>query len=793
MIRSPSGERVVRALLDRRAWVLAVFGLALVLACLGVAHSVRANGGVPRDNSLEIWFLEDDPALVRYREFLAEWGNDEAIVIAVFDEEGVLREETLSLIADLSKRLEGLERVERVTSLSTVHSVRNNAAGSAEVERYYTLPLAPGELSAVAERIREDPLYGAHLLAPDGKATVLSVQLETSRDFDRQRKEILGRVRNTLRTTLQERGRDPEGWAWGGIGVIHVALNSLVMSDSARFMVLTNLLVMIGLALAFRRALAVVACMLSVGAATLLLIGAYLGTGFSLNMVTMVLPTLVMVVGLTDSVYFLMTFQLLRGREPDLEVREAVVQSLGFCFWPGLFNSITTSVGFLAFLVAPMEVVRHLGVFAGFGVGCAFFASLSVCALLIDRFPERIQRPVRTPDPTAEAGPDEGPVGRGLAWLAGFVIRRRKPLLAGTLVMTCLAGAGISRLVVDSYSLAYFHDDHEIRRHDAALLDSIGPYLPLELVVRTPNPDGAKRADVLRGIDALVAEVIAEEPTVSRATSLPGVVKRLTRVFTDDPQAEIPTDPGALEQILFLYDPRRAEDPIWLVDEAWQETRFQFQIKNEGAGAGRDLLGRIHARAPRHLPRDVELISGGYMPLYAKLVEHLVWSQVTSIAITIAVVFCLIALLFRSFRYALISFLPNVLPVALTLALMGYLGIRLDMATVMVAAIALGVAVDDTIHFLYKFRAAFAESGDAEQAIRETITSTGRAILSTSLIVTLGFSALSLASIKTVSLFGLLLCVTMISALVAEFLVTPALILAFPPKALPPNSEPPSS
>lgn len=773
----------MRALLERRHAVLVFFALALALAIGGVGYAVHKNKRVPRDNSLEIWFLEDDPALVRYREFLAEWGNDEAIVIAVFDEEGVLRDETLELISLLSERIAALERVERVTSLSTVHSVRNAGPDTVEVDRYFTLPLEASHLATITESIRQDPLYGDFLLAPDGKATVLSVQLETSRDFDQQRKAILESVRAVLRETLSEGGRDPEGWAWGGIGVIHVALNSLVMSDSAKFMVLTNLLVMIGLGLAFRRALAVAACLLSVAAATILLIGAYLGTGFSLNMVTMVLPTLVMVVGLTDSVYFLTTFQLLRAREPELEVREAVVQSLGFCFWPGLFNSITTSVGFLAFLVAPMEVVRHLGVFAGFGVGCAFFASLTVCALLIERFPSRIERP-------RGAGPglEEGLVGRALSSLAEFAIARRKLLLAGTLVTACLAGFGISRLVVDSYSLAYFHQDHEIRRHDDALLGSIGPYLPLELVVRTPQPEGVKRAEVLRGIESLIAEVIAEEPTVRRATSLPAVVKRLTRVFSDDPQAEIPSDPAALQQLLDFYDPRRVEDPIWLVDEAWQETRFQFQIKNEGAGAGRDLLARIHARAPKHLPPDVELVSGGYMPLYAKLVEHLVWSQVTSIAITTCVVFCLIALLFRSLRYALISFLPNVLPVALTLALMGYLGIRLDMATVMVAAISLGVAVDDTIHFLYKFRAALAVSGSPEQAVRETITSTGRAIFSTSLIVTLGFSALAFASIKTVSLFGLLLCATMLSALVAEFLVTPALILAFPPSP-PPKTQ----
>lgn len=774
----------MRWLLERRALVLGVFACALLAACVGAGRAVVAAGRLPLDNSLEIWFLEDDPALIRYREFLAAWGNDEAIVIALFDEEGVLRSETLGLVGELSERIRKLERVERVTSLSTVHSVRNNAQGEVEVEPYYALPLAPADVDAVGARIRADPLYGEHLLSRDGKATVLSVQLETSRDFDRHRKATLASVRAALTETLRERGRDPQGWAWGGIGVIHVALNSLVMSDSARFMVLTNLLVMIGLALAFRRALAVVACLLSVGSSILLLIGAYLGTGFSLNMVTMVLPTLVMVVGLTDSVYFLVTFQLVRAREPELAVREAVVQSLGFCFWPGLFNSVTTSVGFLAFLVAPMEVVRHLGLFAGLGVGCAFFSSLTVCALLLERFPSRLERPARPEGASAEGDW----VGRGLAWLAAFVVRRRRWLLAGSLATALLAGVGISRLVVDSYSLAYFHEDHEIRRHDAALLGSIGPYLPLELVVRTPQPGGVKRPDVLRGIESLVAEVLAEEPTVSRATSLPAVVKQMTRVMSDAPLAELPSDPQAIEQLLVFYDPRRAEDPIWLVDEAWQATRFQFQIKNEGAGAGRDLLARIHARAPRHLPPDVELISGGYMPLYAKLVEHLVWSQVTSIAITTAVVFCLIALLFRSLRYALLSFLPNVLPVALTLGLMGYLGIRLDMATVMVAAIALGVAVDDTIHFLYKFRACHAEGGSVEGALHDTITSTGRAILSTSLIVILGFMALSLASIRTVSLFGILLCVTMLAALIAEFLVTPALILTFPPRLDPPGN-----
>ena len=769
--RSDSGEAAVRWLLDHERAVLVAFALALLLAAAGALSAVVRFGGVPKDNSLRIWFLEDDPALVRYDEFQAEWGNDEAVVIALFDPEGVLRRETLELVAQLSTRLQGLERVVRVTSLATVHSVFEDAAGEVEVARYFQPPLDEAGAAAARARVLSDPIYQRHLLAPDGKSTVLSVQLETSRDFDRRRKAILGEIRTAVSETLRAAGRPfgggpGGGWAWGGIGVIHVAINAMIMQDTARFLVLTSALLLFGLSLAFRRALAVAACLLSVGAATALLVGAYFGAGYSLNLVTMVLPPLVMVVGLTDSVYFLLTFQLVRARTPELPIRESVVRALGACFWPGLFNSVTTSIGFLAFLAAPMQVVRHLGAFAGLGVACAFLSSLVVCALLLERFPERIARPQ-----TASEGPRDDLVAR--------------LLLAASLAVAVLAGVGISRLKIDSWSLGYFPPSHEIRQHDQALLDSIGPYLPLELVLKAPGEAGVRRPDVLAGVASLCSVVVAEEPSVSRVTSLPTVVQRLTQVLSGDEQAALPADPQAIDQVLTFYDPRAREDPVWLADAHWSTTRFQFAIKNEGAMAGRALLERIHARAPAHLPPDVELISGGYMPLYAKLVEHLVVSQVRSIAITVVVVFFLIALLFRSLRYALLSFLPNVLPVALTLALMGFLGINLDMATVMVAAISLGVAVDDTIHFLYAFRAAHALSGDAEQAVRDTITTTGRAILSTSLVVVLGFLVLGFATIKTISLFGLLLCVTMLAALVAEFLVTPALLLSFPPSVLP--------
>src|SRR5262249_54558498 len=137
---------------------------------------------------------------------------------------------------------------------------------------------------------------------------------------------------------------------------------------------------------------------------------------------------------------------------------------------------------------------------------------------------------------------------------------------------------------------------------------------------------------------------------------------------------------------------------------------------------------------------------------------------------------------FRSLRYALISLPSNILPVAATLGFMGWANIDLDVATVLIASIALGIAVDDTIHFVFKFKDLYESSKDVRFAVRRTLIGTGEAIVTTSLLIALGFSVLSLASIKSVSLFGVLMAVTMVSALFSEVFVTPSVILLFAPR-----------
>ena len=183
------------------------------------------------------------------------------------------------------------------------------------------------------------------------------------------------------------------------------------------------------------------------------------------------------------------------------------------------------------------------------------------------------------------------------------------------------------------------------------------------------------------------------------------------------------------------------------------------------------------------LPAGTTATPAGYVPLYVRLIDYLVKGQIVSITLTFVLVFILIACLFRSLRYAALSIPPNVLPVLMTMGFMGYAGIDLDVGTVLIAAVALGVAVDDTIHFLFKFKTVFDRTGDRVYAVQKTIQTTGYPIVATSLILTVGFAVLCFASIKSIALFGVLVGATMLSALVGELLVTPAILLTFGPRA----------
>ncbi len=726
--------------------------LLIGLVCLLSALSLVGASKLGVDNALGIWFVDGDPALEAYDAFQETFGNDEVVVITVHQQGGVLDEAGMARVAKVGELAQGVEGIDRVLSLATIDQIRSGEDWL-EVAKLYQPPLG----TDFAASVLDDPLLVGKLVNANGDTALVLAWMESMGDIDAKRDAILA----DLRGQLEQAGESPH---YAGMGVVYAALNQASTVDSQVF-IGASYLVIVGLLLfLFRRVGPVVLTMLVVGLAAAWLMGLYGALGHDINMVTMVLPTLMLIIGVSDCIHFLNR----AVEQPEGGTRwERARAAVAFMFWPCFMNSLTTAAGFAALATASMPVVRDLGIFAAIGVLGAFLAALIGCSVgLLWR------RCDPTPTPPVL-------ITKAVDGMAALATQRPAAVLVGALVLILTGALGITRLEVDTYSIDYLKAHHPVRQDSEAIESTFGNYTPLELVVESP---GALRDPELMGAVARWQDAMEAHPDVDWTRSAADTVRKLNQVLSDgEPESfAVPQDPAALEQALLLYESDPDGDLSSLVSSDEDQLRVTAGIPMVSAKAFGAILDDLLERA--ELPEGATITPGGYLPLYVRIMEEVVSSQVSSFALAFLVIFVMLALLFRSLRLSALAVPANLVPVVIILGVMGLAGIRLDVATVTVSAIMLGLIVDDTTQFLYRFRYEMGRLGDHTQAVEAAVRGVGRALLSTTLVLSLGFLVLGLAQIRSVSWFGVLMSLAMVCALLGDLVMLPAMIVLFKPK-----------
>jgi len=726
--------------------------LMVGVLCLLTAASLVGLSKLGVDNALDIWFVEDDPALQAYDAFQETFGNDEVVVLALHQPGGILNDAGMARIQAVGDIAASVDGIDRVLSLATIEQIRSGDDWL-EVAQLYQPPLGDG----FAASVLDDPLLAGTLVNSAGDTSLVLAWMESMGDIDAQRDAILADLRDQVAVT-------GETVNYAGMGVVYAALNQASTIDSQVFIAASYLVIVGLLLLLFRRVGPVVLTMVVVGLAAMWLMGLYGATGHDINMVTMVLPTLMLIIGVSDCIHFLNR----AVEQPPGGTRwERARAAVAFMFWPCFMNSLTTAAGFAALATASMPVVRDLGVFAAIGVLGAFLAALIGCSvgLLWGRL-EPAPEPPKLMTKAVE----------GLAILA---TRKPAAVLVGALLLVLTASLGITRLEVDTYSIDYLKAHHPVRQDSEAIEATFGNYTPLEIVVESPD---ALRDPAVMGAVAAWQDAMEAHPDVDWTRSPADTVRKLNQVLSDGKPESfvVPSDASALEQALLLYESDPDGDLSSLVSPDEDKLRITAGIPMVSAKAFGVILDDLLELAD--LPPGVTITPGGYLPLYVRIMEEVVASQVSSFALAFLVIFVMLAVLFRSIRLSALAIPANLVPVVIILGIMGMVGIRLDVATVTVSAIMLGLIVDDTTQFLYRFRYEMGRLGNHREAVEAAIHGVGRALLSTTVVLSLGFLVLGLAQIRSVSWFGVLMSLAMVCALVGDLLMLPAMIVLFEPK-----------
>jgi predicted RND superfamily exporter protein len=755
----------------RRALLFVLIAVTLVLG-LGLKTAV-----IP-DNSLRVWFLDGDPELEQYDAFHAMFGNDEVMLLNVHEPKGIFQHDVLTRLEALSTELEGQEGVERVHSILSTKDAHDAGQGL-DFKHLFEGPI-PTDVEALAaaqKRTLKNPLFVGRLVNADATQVMLWIQMKSMADFDNRRDAFVGEVTDSVATHLGE-----DDTALGGVGVIYTGLNAVTQRDFGVFITLTYLLMFIVLWWIFRSMKLVAATGGVITVGTVACLGVYGLMDKHMNMVTVLLPTLVIVLGIADAVHFPAALTREMRATPDDRLG-AVRRGLGRVLGPCIMTTLTTIAGFMALAAAPMQVVRELGIFAAIGIFAALIASAVLMTLTFMSLREGITLP------------EHAGIQRLLARCADWLRRRHALVWVVTLLISGAGLYGALQLEADTYTLGYMPDQHQVVRDHHTIEARWGNYMPVEYVVTPREGLSAHSPEILNAMEGFIADTKAT-PFIRDGFGLCTLYRRSQDVFAPSDAPHSPFTQPLVSQLKILTgDPER--DYVWDTEsEAYKDNVFAPMVTQKGDVARVTLVGKMtgakelsrqlvdfDAMATAHFGDLAEVHAGGYTPLYVTIIDYIIKSQVQAFFIALGLIFLLMLLWLRSLRFALISLVANALPVGMMLSVMVALGLTLDVASATIAAIVLGVSIDDTIHFLYHWREAEREGMSWDEALDHTYAHAGVAAVITTALLVVGFPILMLAQVKTVFYFGLLTTIAAIAALLADLFVLPLLLKAWPHRA----------
>lgn len=750
-------ERYAAAVLRHRWAVLLAVGLLSVVAASFISR-------VGFDTSIESWVRADDPGLATYHAFIDRFSADEITVIGVFADD-VFTPRVLAAVQAITDAAARAPYVHRVHSLTNVDVATGDAAGVVIGPLMDRLATTPEELQRVRARALANPMIAGLLVAPDARATAVVVESVPEVEGFREKAELVGALRKIIAPYAGEMEI-----RLAGAPPLHDALWRHTRADMRIIGPASAALIAVCLYLAFGSVVAV-ALALAVVAIAFLWLGGVMGAfGVDLDVVCVELPPVVLAVGIADAVHLLVEHRRERAAGAG---REAVRTALARLLVPCFFTSATTAAGMLSLLTSQVRPIRNYGWEAAVAVVAAFVLSVTLLPILMEMFLGRTS--VRRSSPATRA------LERLVDWLVHLTARRSRAITVGAVGAGLVAITALGRLHVGANMLHYFPPGDPIRESTERIDTALGGSAALELVVTTA-PEGLKEPAILRRMDQL-ADWLRHGPVPTKVVSVVDRLKEMNRVFTGDPVAGyvIPATRDLVAQFYLLLE--QANDLDTLVQGNYSVGRMTARIRFADAER---LTATLDAGLPSWVAGDgkgeMSVTTTGYLKVMAEIEGYLIASQVRSFAVAFVVVVVLLALVLRSVRLALFAMIPNVVPILMGLGFMALAKIPLDPGTVMIGGVAIGLVVDDTVHFLVRLRRLVAQGSPLDAAVRRTLEQVARPIIATSVTLAAGFGVMTTASFSPNAHFGAVTAVVILLALIGDLIVLPAALLWLRPR-----------
>ena len=717
------------------------------------------------DNAVEVWFVDDDPALLAHRRLIKTFASDEMIVAGI-EADDVFAPELLAKIDRATRAIEKAPHVEKVFSLTNIESITGRD-DMLEVGELIAQPIDPATLPATRRRALANELYVGNIISQDGRFTVIIARIPHYEDQFDYKVEAVSAVREILNREL---GSD---YYLSGGPALDEQFYASSEHDTARTIMLMMGLMVVVLWLLLHSVAGVLVTLTTVVAATVWTIGLMVLLDVRVNVVTTMLPPLLVAVGVADTMHVLVEYQAYARRIKDRIA--ALSEALHELLEPLFLTTLTTAIGMLSLVLSRVEAIREFGWFAAFGVTAAFFLTVTFVPIMMSYLPLPPERARNHKDLLSE---------RFLERLHRFTMKRATGILTTAALLIACALAAATQVKAESSFLKIFKPTAKVRLDTEKIQDELGGTVTLEVIVDTGREGGVKDPEVLRKLSDLEA-FLESQPTVSSAQSIAGYFKDLRRAFFDNDQREyrLPETREEAAQYLLLYEMDKPDGDIReYVTFDYRETRVTARVALASSNASVETVKNTEAYLADAFPSGMTGTIAGLSLLYANMEEYIRDSLVMGFGSAFIGIYLVFCLQLRSLLLGTIVMIPHLMPIAITLGIMGLAGIRLDSTTAMVASVAIGLADDDSIHFVSRVGQKLKGGADMITSLREALVEVGRPLFYTSIALCAGFGVMLTSSFTGAAYFGMLVMITMILSLAADLLVLPVMLRWYHPK-----------
>jgi hypothetical protein len=774
----------------RRAWLI------ILLAVICLAITLPQIKHLKIDATMEAFFYEDDPARIFYNQFRDQFGRDDKSFIAI-ETDDIFTLESLNKLRAIHEALE--EEVPLLYEVESLVNARQTFGDGDELvvgEFLEEWPETEEEALLLKQRALANPVYVNHLISPDGRVAALQVQnnvyAASSDDaaaiasFDEvveseiapdqyiaysylsaeQNTEIMLAIERVV-----SRFDSPGFRAYPAGGPYMTAwFLDTIRHGMVKHTALAVLCIAIFLFVIFRR-VAMLFLPLTISILSMLYavaVTAVLGITVSFSM--QIVPSFLIAVGVGNSVHlFTIFYQALNRGESKENALSYALQHSGLAIF---MTGITTAGGLLSFLSSNMKSVAEFGLMTPMGVLFALFFSLVLLPALIAVFPVKAEKKVRANDSL---------VRRWIISAGGYATRNPWQVLAVWSLLIVLGIAGAEKLKFSFYAYNNLPANHPILFAMKKLDAHLSGAGALELVFDTGRVDGVKDPDFLHKLNAismLASNFEVNGYSFKKVVSIIDINKEIHQALHENnPEYyRIPDNKALIAQELLLFENSGVDDLGLIVDSEFRTTRMTLVAPIVDGVTYKPILDALMAGIEEILAGKHTVRTTGIMDLSFKIFSELYVSMSNTYVLAFLIITPMMILLIGNLKLGLISMIPNLAPIIITLGVMGQFDIFLTGATLLTGSIALGLVVDDTIHFMHNFQRYYQRSSDVELAVRQTLETTGQAIFFTTMVLTTAFMVFVFHEVLEWKYFGFVTGFCIFVALFADILLAPALV-----------------